>query len=352
MTSTHSSYLKDLCATCSEKRVEFRLSPVGGLGGFAVTSISKDEVIFAIPRSLILSSSCPVVLQDPRVAQLAQDPKVTGETLLCAYMAWNRSQNEYLASLPPDYTPLIPSELRGTNVGAQLQADAQELASQQKRVEEIHSLSLSLEALTNARALYNSRRYPLRFALRSTDGENTKKRKHSSSEEERAVYDPTQGCMCPLLDVLNHQSNTHCLRFEVTETTLNVLANQDMDPGTEIVSNYDYANNDQSLLQFGFVDPSSRDVFTVRVGGQRYELSLEEQETIPEELLGDGGYGLEQHLLAKQKEQAMATPSENSQVRAYMEGQRRVLEGLLDRVREYIRMVEEEEEEEEEATGG
>ena len=96
---------------------------------------------------------------------------------------------------------------------------------------------MSLEDLTNARALYNSRRYPLRFALSE---ETTKKRKHT----ERAIYDPTQGCMCPLLDVLNHQSSTDVLRFQVTDSTLNIIANQTIQEGDEIFSNYDYANND------------------------------------------------------------------------------------------------------------
>lgn len=353
MTSQNSQYLKELCSSCSEKRVEFRPSPVGGLGGFAVVPICKNDVIFAIPRSSILSSSSPTVLEDPHVIQLAKEPKLTGETLLCAYIVWNRPNNEYLASLPPDYTPLIASDLRGTNVGAQLEADAKELASQQKLIQDLLPDSLiSIEALTNARALYNSRRYPLRFSLHS------KKRKHSDSgddQQERFVYDPTQGCLCPLLDVLNHQSNTQFLRFEVTNTTLNVIANEDIKQGSEIFSNYDYANNDQCLLQFGFVDPnSSLDVFTVRVGGKRYELSLvgQTQNNIPEVLLGDGGYGLERHLEAKQKEQARATPSENSQVKAYMEGQKRAMEGLLEQVRKHIQMLEEEEAEDEEEEVG
>ena len=345
MTSTNSNYLRELCQSCSEKRVEFRQSPVGGLGGFAAAPIPKDEIVFAISRSLILSSSSPVVLKDPLVSKLAQDPKITGETLLCAYMAWNRSKNDYLASLPPDYTPLLPTELRGTNVGSQLEADAKELASQQKLIESIlPDDPFSLEELTNARALYNSRRYPLRFAL--SDEETSKKRKHSDSE--RATYDPTQGCMCPLLDVLNHQSNTQFLRFEVTESKLHVIANQDIKEGDEIFSNYDYANNDQCLLQFGFVDESSPHVFTVQVAGQRYELNPTQEPPIPDFLLGDGGYGLEQHLLAKVKDQSTATPSQNSQVQAYMQGQKQVLEDLLEIVRKNIQIVEEEEEEEEE----
>lgn len=350
MTSTNSKYLRDLCQSCSDNKVEFRLSPVGGLGGFAVAEIRKDDLIFAIPRTLILASSCPEVLNDPQVGKLSEESKITGETLLCAYMALNRTKNEYLASLPPDYTPLIPSDLKGTNVGSQVETDAKELASQHVLIQSIlPELSLSLEDLINARALYNSRRYPLRFALSE---ESSKKRKHT----ERAIYDPTQGCMCPLLDVLNHQSNTQVLRFQVTDATLNIIANQDIKAGEEVFSNYDYANNDQCLLQFGYVDKSSPNVFTVQVGGQRYELDPNQDPAIPEVLLGDGGYGLEQHLLSKQKQQAAATSSQNGQVKAYMEEQKKVLNGLLEIVRQHIQSTEkeeyEEQEEEEEGDAG
>ena len=392
MSSTNTEYLNDLCQTCSQKRVEFRPSPLGGLGGFAVAPISKDDVIFAIPRDLILSSSAPGVLCDHRIAKLAADSRITAESLLCAFMVWNRSSNDnaYLASLPADYIHLIPSDLEGTNVGAQLQADTQELASQQKIIQEIlPDVSLTLEEFGSARALYNSRRYPLRFAPTAANdavgvegtnkngkadnefktdktGNEDKKRKLQQLQQfTRVEYDPTQGSLCPLLDVLNHQSGRDHLRFDVTPTTLNVIANYDIKKGQEIYSNYDCDNNDQCLLQFGFVmTPSNHtttskseednnlgcqnydkdlDVFDVRVGPQSFH--LRENEAIPESLLGDGGYGLEQHLESKRTAQANATPSNNPQVRQYMKSQSRILTALLEKVRQCIQDLEEEDDE-------
>ena len=239
MTSINTKYLGDLCQTCSKNKVELRPSPLGGLGVFAKIPIIKGDVVMAIPRDIILSSSAPDVLSDSRVAKLAADERITAETLLCAFVVWNKMDSSskhhaYLTSLPPDYTQLNPSELEGTNVGAQLQADAQELASQHKIVQEIIPDSkLSLEDFSSARVLYNSRRFPLRFAPRvecinvsghggddaAIHGEGGKKSKTTMPELDgqpnkktrissrpRAVYDPTQGSMCPALDVLNHQS--------------------------------------------------------------------------------------------------------------------------------------------------
>ena len=389
MTSINTDYLKELCQKCSKGKVELLPSPLGGLGVFSAVPIAKGDVIFAIPRSLILSSAAPDVLSDPRVAMLLPDPRVTAETLLCAFIGWNKndpaSQHyQYLNSLPPDYTHLVPSELRGTNVGAQLEADAQELATQHQIIQQILPNSkLNLEELMNARVLYNSRRFPFRFAPTgeatvangggmevdrkdiSRIAEQSRKRKITQIKQ-RAVYDPTQGSLCPALDVLNHQSGQEHLQFDISSTTLSAIAKYDIAKGQEIYHNYGCDNNDQCLLQFGFFlesssstpvgndaggnrnneyDEGDLDVFAVRVGSHRFD--LRESEDIPEVLLEDGGYGLEHHLQSKQMIQANATPSNNPHVRRYMDTQSRLLASLVLKVQHYIEALEDQEEAEE-----
>ena len=359
---------------------------------FSAVPIAKGDVIFSIPRNLILSSAAPDVLSDPHVVALAKDSRITAETLLCAFIAWNKndpaSQHyKYLTSLPPDCTNLVPSDLMGTNVGAQLEADAQELESQHKIIQEIIPNSkLCLDELSNARVLYNSRRFPFRFAptmeetmanggevdsdkkvtIRKAEVDDQSKTRKITQPKQRAVYDPTQGSLCPALDVLNHQSGQEHLQFDITPTTLYAIAKYDIAKGQEIYHNYGCENNDQCLLQFGFILESSSstavghnldghqnnfdderdlDVFAVRVGSHRFD--LRESEDIPEVLLGDGGYGLEQHLQSKQLAQANATPSNNLHVKQYMDSQSRLLASLVQKVQQCIEALEEQEEAEE-----
>ena len=92
------------------------------------------------------------------------------------------------------------------------------------------------------------------------------------------------------------------------------------------------------------------DVFTVKVGGQQYY--LRSTRDIPEELLVDGGYGLQRHLASKQAQQSSALPSNNPHVVKYMKAQKLLLRGLLQKVQEHIEQVEEEEEEEDNKDNG
>ncbi|KAL3908205.1 MAG: hypothetical protein SGILL_008570, partial [Bacillariaceae sp.] len=336
--------------SCSQGNVEFRSSPLGGLGSFALTPLKKGEVIFAIPRNLILSSSSPNVLEDPRVSKLAADERITGETLLCAYIVLNRENDEYLASLPSVYNQLRSEELHGTNVGSQLEKDMAEVSSQATIIKEVcgPQHDLTEEKLNHARALYNSRRLPVRFALSAeestiavedTDGSQPTSKKRKLLET-RAIYDPTQGCLCPVLDVHNSRPDYPPLEFQITPTMLQVVASYDVEIGDEIYFNYDCQNNDQCLLQFGYLlDAAESNVFTVQVGAQRYE--LREGSSIPDELLGDGGYGLEQHLQSKQAAQKEASESSNPFVVKYMAAQAKLVEVLLQQVRKQI--MEEEE---------
>jgi SET domain len=417
---------------------------LGGLGGFAMVRITKGQVIFAIPRELILSSSSSAALlstgttaivgnssssSSHQITTLAQDPRITAETLLCVDMVWKEnasaSKKDYLMSLSaasPTNTLLVTSELQGTNVGSQLMADQIELTSQLSIIKELLPNSvITIQELTQARAIYNSRRYPLHFApttssataacgdivasipmptvhddddynSKSIGGESrpvkkTKLEKTLLQKNDdrlatppaaassaavaphrpppllpRAVYDPTQGCLCPLLDVLNHQSGRDHLQFEISSTTLYVITNYDIEQGYEIYSNYDCDNNDQCLLQFGFVISSSltstsgsspscieanynndMDVFTVQVGKCGPKFDLRASIDIPHVLLSDGGYGLEAHLMTKQTVQSNATLSINPFVQEYMKSQRRLLLVLLEKVRQVIQVNEEEE---------
>jgi len=408
-------------------KVQFQMNRQGkGMGAFATTDIAADELIFTVPRKRILSSNV-CVMRDETVKDLSKNMDITAETLFFCFIALHLRQHqtviseaesnstilefelelkldeEYLASLPRNIPQLLPNELLGTNVGAQLLMDMEELKCQHEIVlrhmsqksfpstcGDVDDVQITLQELINAKALYNSRRYPVRFALDTdivhgdnnsneeaalsiTDNKidknnNDKKRKRLNSDtasttstgsSSRRVYDPSQGALVPLLDVLNHDSKHDYLRFATTNTHLQVFSRIGIKKNQEIFSNYGCTSNDQFLLQFGFCysdndtnddndgddddnkdgdkdndhdkddcEPNEFDVFAVKLGGQRYELSLFTE--IPEQIISDGGKGLRAHLKSKYKLLPSKLPeSHNSEVRNYMARQRKLLRGLI-----------------------
>jgi hypothetical protein len=345
--------------------VEIRLSRHGGLGGFALVDLKAGDLVFEIPKSLILSSSSKRVVEHPVVMQLAAaDSNITLETLLFVYMIIcvceehdkNDDDDEYsyLASLPAEMPLLMAKESSGTNVGDQVVKDSAELVSQLARIHAVTVMggggkiveleTLTLEQLTKAKYNYNSRRYPLVFGDSCDDNERIirkgKKRDRAAHDDDddeipsssiRRVYDATQGCLCPLLDILNHrEGNKEQLSFDYTSDPLilKVKTRVAVSKGDEIYSNYGCGiSNDQLLLQFGFCDMALPSVFTVVLGGERFDLSAAAD--LPAHLISDGGQGLHGHLTKKLTALLAADESSNAQVVWYMTQQRELLEELL-----------------------
>jgi hypothetical protein len=388
MSSSLTDWLKELVRVQSSGRVEIRPSHRNGvrvgLGGFALVDLKAGDLVFEIPKSLILSSSCKRVVEHPVVRKLAAaDSNITLETLLFVYIICigqeydNDNSNDeyyYLASLPAEPPLLMTKELSGTNVGDQVVKDSAELVSQLDRIHNavtanatatdvmsggggkiVASETLTLEQLTKAKYNYNSRRYPLAFGddgggSRDDDNNNNKerimekgkKRDRASADnndeipttsiDTRRVYDATQGCLCPLLDILNHrEGNKEQLSFDYTSDPLilKVKTRVAVAKGDEIYSNYGDVSNDQLLLQFGFCDMALPSVFTVVLGGERFDLNA--AEGLPAHLVSDGGQGLHGHLTKKLTALLAADESSSAQVVWYMTQQRELLEELLAR---------------------
>ena len=347
--SVFCDYLQKLCQEYSQGKLEIRQTP-HGLGAFAKADLHQGDVVCKIPRKTILSGLAPQVHEDDRIRRLANDPRINWETLLHVYMVLHRETDPYLGSLPPTLTELDPDELAGTNVASQIMRDRQNCTTQYQFVCEIlgESPGFTLADLRLAKAVYNGRRYPLEFSLQLTEmlddeAEQSRQEDNRPSKkyrrEARAVFDPTQGSLVPILDLFNHQRRDQPhLSFQITEESL-IAVNELLlvKAGQEIHHNYDCANNDQCLHQFGFCESGDDDmnVFAVQVGGgQRFE--LRGHHPIPDELLADGGHGLEQHLRAKLSLQASAPASENPHVQSYMEAQRNLIQQLLAQLDQFV----------------
>jgi hypothetical protein len=337
----------------SQGRVELRQSALegGGLGGFALTDFSVGEVLFSVPREIMLSSATARHSNAEIDTAARKCTELTEETLLFAFICLSLKDNYYLQSLSTESPRchLSMSELAGSNVAAQLARDEEECITQLQLLQsQIPRSGLTLDKLLWARGHYNSRRYPLQFSTPHIETEETtmakikeissKKRGREQAEQEqeqedskeRRVYDHSQGSMVPLLDILNHKSgDEEWLNFDLTTdpTALLVRTNIPYKKGDEIMSNYGCKSNDQLLFQFGFCDKDSKfDSFSVKTGGATFDLR---PNTIPEELLGDGGEGL--YAFLKQKQKMLApkdSASQHAPSKYYMAKQRALLRTL------------------------
>jgi hypothetical protein len=355
-----------------------------GLGAFALTAFKAGDVLFRVPRNIILSSLSPAVLAHPVVARLATNDNITAETLLFTYMILMKREGTigYLNSLTP-FAQLDASELSGTSVGAQLVLDSEEVLSQLALVRAlVPGVDVVEDDFKWAKQHYNGRRYPLRFSLSNpasagqatpssggseeeekedaccvnpskkqrteadvTVQQQDKKKEEGEDEEEegeggdssastgtRRVYDPTQGSLVPLLDALNH-SSAHALPlvFELGAEELVVKTSVDYAVGDEVFYNYGCESNDSFLLQFGFCNMQDERLDMVAVkamGGGVQELR---PGLIPECLLQDGGEGLFYFLKKKKKSlpSSKLPASDNPFVAYYMDRQRKVLKMLI-----------------------
>jgi hypothetical protein len=362
-------WLKKMVDAQSKGRVEFKTSPAGfGLGGFALCDFKPGDIVFEIPSDLILSSRSKCVTEDASIKRmLQQDSNITLETSLFVYMAKETlpgKAEEYIFSLPNKPLHLLENELHGTNIASQVKKDLVEMISQLEKIQalgdENHNF-LTLQQLMIAKYNYNSRRYPLHFDVagnsnnNNTGNNNNNNNNTANSSPLRRKYDASQGSLCPLLDILNHKeqilnnndnNNNYAkqLSFDTTNPSMLIVKTLvSIEKGNEIFSDYGCISNNQCLLQFGFCDKNLPAMFTVVMGGMRFDLT--NISGLPEILVSDGGFALGQHLQKKLMEMENVTKSTNQEVLYYMESQRTLLKLLINQCMDMMNEGEEEEEE-------
>ena len=90
-----SSYLKDLMCVNSDGGVELKKSSLadGGLGAFATKDLKTGDVLFKVPRSIMLSAAIARDSMEELEAVAKKRTDITSETLLFAYMVLTLDSN-------------------------------------------------------------------------------------------------------------------------------------------------------------------------------------------------------------------------------------------------------------------
>lgn len=283
------SWLKDH-GTTGLDHIEFKPSNRAGLGCFAKKTFEVGDNLFVIPHNCILtfgkvleSSSIQILCQE--ASRKGLEEGLTAELLVWLYMCEeiNNSSSHfgpYLRSLDRQNLPTMArwgksllEALAGTNLAASI-ADifpsiankllllsriAESPSTETKPLSNIRTVATD-DTLLWARSHYLSRRYPARFG---GDEESYVDRLQQCSRE---VGLANMGCLCPLLDILNHKSDVEWLRFQVTQDALQVICNHRIEEGNELYSNYGSQSNEMFLYAYGFaLSDNVDDAVTVRL---------------------------------------------------------------------------------------
>ena len=245
-----------------ESNVCFQYTQLSGLGCIAKHSYKIDDIIFTIPRSIIIgynaASSSPLCIFLTSLSDLDPSTKsnLTCELIIFIEMIYNLKQidsyyHSYTTTLDYKILPSIlswPPDLQqcllGTNLGHSLSNASKNIKDKLVYIRHLISLykpdvhgsaantvqnnsyiellyGIDEYMLTWAWSHYLSRRYPGHFAPASGgSGESLQSPLHT-----READFGNLGSLVPLLDILNHNSDHEYLRFEVTEESLLVICN-------------------------------------------------------------------------------------------------------------------------------
>ena len=245
-----------------ENNLSFDYTQLSGLGCLAKRSYSIDDIIFTIPRNIIIgyntASSTPLGFFLTSLSDLDPSTKsnLTCELIIFIEMIYNLNQTDsyyhsYITTLDYKTLPSILSWspdlqqcLLGTNLGHSLTNASKNIKDKLVYIKHLISLykpgtdnsdantvqynsyiellyGIDEYMLTWAWSHYLSRRYPGHFALAPGESAESSQAPLHTREADFGNL----GSLVPLLDILNHNSDHEYLRFEVTEANLLVICN-------------------------------------------------------------------------------------------------------------------------------
>jgi hypothetical protein len=280
----------------TEESIRIAYSNGKGLGVFASKDFAAGDVIFTIPRKCIIGigdalSSKIVQIMKNREGGSASN-QITDELAIWMFMAEARAHQQshfhpYLRTLDYETLPSILewdsellSALAGTNLYASIQSARERVNLYREIVDSINAQALSLDSssfqspgkkrqrsdlnveadrigggtnmrdLLWARSHYMSRRYLGEFPS-SYDA------KYTPSKQESDLGN--LGSMCPLLDILNHNSSQDWLELVINGDFLVVKANVSISSGSEIFYNYGKFPNEMLLYGYAYAEQHNVD---------------------------------------------------------------------------------------------
>lgn len=285
-----------------------------GLGCFAAKDFKSGDILFAIPKTCILSFS--EVMSSETISQILSLSKnldeelqkeITCEFLIWIFMIEQRFNNEednhkkfYLYMNSFDTVIITPEcwgteyldILSNTNLGKSCSDVTLMLYRKTSTVEKLRELYARKQlidlksnkrprsddkllpdyifnhrSLAWARSHYISRRYPYLFPETSQESYGLVLREENFGNI---------GSLCPVLDILNHDDRQDYLdltidssgNYFIISTKINIVK------GQEIYSNYGKLSNESLLFTYGFsIDNNSHDIMSIQLKSKNSDLT-------------------------------------------------------------------------------
>lgn len=300
------NWLRENNGDIPSNNIEIKYSSGKGLGVFAVKDFDVGEVVFSIPRTCIIGIDNALASNSVQVAIAAAEllnvnNVITVELLIWLFMCEQQHNAfshffPYLTTLDNNDlpTPLVWDHqllkaLDGSNIESALKKSFERIQiycdffdtvrhALENRYQELESIVLRANDVLNrdhnkkrfrtteklsfnesvfnrhsilwARSHYLSRRYPGKLALIS-------KHRNVNKFKREEGMGLNYGAMCPLLDLLNHNSSNNWLNLVEEDELLKVVCNVRIQLGDEIFYNYGYLSNEMLLYGYGYAEENN-----------------------------------------------------------------------------------------------
>lgn len=281
--------------------IEFRDSSLNsggsGVGCFALKNFNIGDTFFVIPTKCIFSYKNALNTSTTRLVReaatsLNERNKVTKELLIWLTICEEYANDQsffypFVKSLDTN-TPcpnLWPNDLLDGLIGTNIYKNIIDVNNHlddiiefltrvrkwivvnKKDENALNTQVFNKTTLNWARSHYVSRRYPNHFS-----GDEIIEDKESMLDT-REIGLSNIGCLCPLLDILNHNSDQDWLNFVVKDSELHVICAYPIKKGGEIFSNYGSFSNEMFLFAYGFtINNNVDDSLTVKLMGNSVDL--------------------------------------------------------------------------------
>ncbi|XP_038609311.1 N-lysine methyltransferase SETD6 [Tachyglossus aculeatus] len=243
----------------SPKVTVSRVGTVSGYGMLALEDLQRGELLFSVPRAVLLSqhtTSIRALLHAERQALKSQSGWVPLLlALLHEYQASDSPWHPYFSLWPDlndlDHPMFWPEEergrlLRGTGVPEAVEKDLANISREYS--------SIVLPFVEAHPDLFPASSCSLRLYCRLVALVMAYSFQEPLEEEEEEEKEPNPPMMVPAADLLNHVAN-HNANLEYGPECLRMVATQPIPKGQEIFNTYGQMANWQLLHMYGFAEP-------------------------------------------------------------------------------------------------
>ncbi|KAI8150416.1 hypothetical protein BJV82DRAFT_587127 [Fennellomyces sp. T-0311] len=267
---------------------DYRTSEDAGRGVVATRDINQDEVLFTIPRNLLLSSQTSRLRQQSGMAQVLDSLSGWNPLILCLMY---ESQLEdsfwkpYFDVLPKDFsTPMFWNkdeleELKGTGIVEKIGKDDAEamFAQEIQPIIKDHTDIFNAD-VHNVDLFHQCGSLIMAYSFNDQEEKQVEEEEDDDDDEEQEPEGLL--AMVPMADMLNHKTGFNNARLFHEPECLRMKAIKPISAGDQIYNTYGDLCNADLLRKYGFADENNPFDLCEVNGGQVVKLCCDDNESL------------------------------------------------------------------------